>query len=224
MPGFYLQNLLKSGLVLLHKRLSLTTWHPLGKRERTPWKRQPTSNGSDNDQFVENLPYIVAIFCGFGLLVIAVIKIFDQPVQMEWVASGQVIQFASVMVLLIIVASLGILHILEKEGIGTLLGAIAGYVLSQGVGRAAARAATENSLCPRAKTGPKARTRRGQRRAIRRRRALSWMTDFLDTPSLRRKGAPTMPKSYRPYTPEFRQRIIGTRAQATDAGGSGPSV
>ena len=61
---------------------------------------------------------------------------------MEWVASGQVIQFASVMVLLIVVASLGILHILEKEGIGTLLGAIAGYVLSQGVGRAATRAAT----------------------------------------------------------------------------------
>ena len=61
---------------------------------------------------------------------------------MEWVASGHVIQFASVMVLLIVVSALGLLHILEKEGIGTLLGAIAGYVLSQGGGRAAARAAS----------------------------------------------------------------------------------
>src|SRR5712692_6107464 len=31
---------------------------------------------------------------------------------------------------------------------------------------------------------------------------------FVDTPWLGRKGASTMPKSHRPYAPEFRQRIV----------------
>src|SRR5437899_4167940 len=34
------------------------------------------------------------------------------------------------------------------------------------------------------------------------------MTGFVDTPWLGRKGASTMPKSHRPYAPEFRQRIV----------------
>ncbi|HTS55174.1 MAG TPA: hypothetical protein VMH26_18030 [Burkholderiales bacterium] len=112
------------------------------KRKEVLLKTIAEQKKQTTDIFVASLPYIVLIFCLFGLSLIAVIRIFGDTVQMEWVASGQVIQFASVMVLLIIVTSLGILHILEKEGIGTLLGAIAGYVLSQGVGRAAARAAT----------------------------------------------------------------------------------
>ena len=144
---------------LAEERARIASQAPLANNLASAWEKRKDAlekaadkqRKQTTDLFVENLPYIVAIFCGFGLLVIAVIKIFDQPVQMEWVASGQVIQFASVMVLLIIVASLGILHILEKEGIGTLLGAIAGYVLSQGVGRAAARAATREQSVPQGK-------------------------------------------------------------------------
>ncbi|HKT35786.1 MAG TPA: hypothetical protein VJR03_13250 [Nitrospira sp.] len=92
------------------------------------------------DLFVNQLPTIILIFCGFALCVIGVVRLFDASVQMEWVASGQVIQFASVMVLLIIVSTLSILQKIDGQTVGTLLGGIAGYVLSQGVGRAAARA------------------------------------------------------------------------------------
>ena len=129
---------------------------PLARKLQAAWESKKTEliqAGVDQqkqtaDIFVQKLPWIVLVFCLFGLSVIAVIWIFSESVQMEWVASGQVIQFASVMVLLIVVASLGILKILDKEGIGTLLGAIAGYVLSQGVGRAAARAATSGQGAP----------------------------------------------------------------------------
>lgn len=126
---------------------------PMATQLAAAWKKRSQSisklledqRTSNIQSFISYLPYIVLTFCAFGLVLIAVIRIFDREVQMEWVASGQVIQFASVIVLLIIVSSLGLLHILEKEGIGTLLGAIGGYVLSQGVGRAAARAATNTA-------------------------------------------------------------------------------
>ena len=143
-------------------RARLASEAPLANNLASAWEKRRDAlvkaaagqRKQTTDLFVAILPYIVLIFCVFGLSVIAVIRIFDEPVQLEWVASGQVIQFASVMVLLIVVASLGILHILEKEGIGTLLGAIAGYVLSQGVGRAAARAATREQSVPQGQDRP----------------------------------------------------------------------
>jgi hypothetical protein len=58
---------------------------------------------------------------------------------MEWVASGQVIQFVTVMVLLSVITALSLSNVLKENTLGTLLGGIAGYVLAQGVGRAAAR-------------------------------------------------------------------------------------
>jgi membrane protein YqaA with SNARE-associated domain len=59
---------------------------------------------------------------------------------MEWVASGQVIQFTTVMILLSALMALGLTQILTEQTLGTLLGGLAGYVLAQGVGRATARA------------------------------------------------------------------------------------
>src|SRR5215813_411708 len=97
------------------------------------------------DIFVTQLPLIVTIFCAFALLVIATVRLFGPDLQMEWIASGQVIQFASVMILLVIVTTLGILGKIDGQTVGTLLGGIAGYVLSQGVGRAAARAVERNA-------------------------------------------------------------------------------
>ena len=73
---------------------------------------------------------------------IYLVKQFDLELQVEWVASGQVIQFVTVMVLLSVVMALGLSEILKEESLGTLLGAVAGYVLSQGVGRAVAREVT----------------------------------------------------------------------------------
>jgi hypothetical protein len=97
------------------------------------------------DQLLNQLPWYIGIFSLFGLSIIAMVRLFHDEVQMEWVASGQVIQFATVMVLLIVIAALGIAHILNENTLGTLLGGVAGYVLSQGVGRAVARA-TERAV------------------------------------------------------------------------------
>ena len=47
------------------------------------------------------------------------------------------------MILLSVIMALGLANILKENTLGTLLGGIAGYVLSQGVGRAAAQAVKE---------------------------------------------------------------------------------
>ncbi len=89
--------------------------------------------------------YLWAIILVIGLLsigTILVVKTFSPDLQEEWVASGQVIQFVTVMILLSVIMGLGLAGILKENTLGTLLGGIAGYVLSQGVGRAAARAVT----------------------------------------------------------------------------------
>jgi len=73
------------------------------------------------------------------VLAIVGVRLFDREIQMEWVASGQVIQFVTVMVLLSVITALSLSNVLKENTLGTLLGGIAGYVLAQGVGRAAAR-------------------------------------------------------------------------------------
>jgi hypothetical protein len=93
----------------------------------------------------DQLGWIIGVFCVFGILMFVSVNVFKETVQIELVASGQVIQFATVMVLLIVVCVLGMSKLLGENVLGTLLGGIGGYVLSQGVGRAATRAATRDS-------------------------------------------------------------------------------
>lgn len=84
-----------------------------------------------------------AVILVIGLLSIGaiwVVRTFPPELQIEWVTSGQVIQFVTVMILLSVIMALGLSDILKENTLGTLLGGIAGYVLSQGVGRAAAQA------------------------------------------------------------------------------------
>lgn len=93
--------------------------------------------------------YLWVIIGVIGLLSIGtifVIKSFPPELQQQWVASGQVIQFVTVMILLSVIMALGLASILKENTLGTLLGGIAGYVLSQGVGRAAAQAVKEGIL------------------------------------------------------------------------------
>ena len=93
--------------------------------------------------------YLWVIIGVIGLLSIGtifVIKSFPPQLQEQWVASGQVIQFVTVMILLSVIMALGLASILKENTLGTLLGGIAGYVLSQGVGRAAAQAVKEGIL------------------------------------------------------------------------------
>jgi hypothetical protein len=95
----------------------------------------------------------------FGIALFMVVERFGPTVQFELVASGQVIQFATVMVILIVVCVLGMSQSIRENTLGTLLGAIGGYVLSQGVGSKAARDATrdKNTPSPTAPTDTSAR-------------------------------------------------------------------
>ncbi|HET9395333.1 MAG TPA: hypothetical protein VFO36_04690, partial [Nitrospiraceae bacterium] len=83
-----------------------------------------------------NLWKLIGVIGLLSLGAITLVAMFPPALQIEWVASGQVIQFVTVMVLLSVIMALGLSDILKEESLGTLLGAIAGYVLSQGVGRA----------------------------------------------------------------------------------------
>jgi hypothetical protein len=81
------------------------------------------------------LPWIILAFCAFALLIFIVLMRFPEPSQLELIASGQVIQFATIIILLIVICILGMAKFIADSTLGTLLGGISGYVLSQGVGR-----------------------------------------------------------------------------------------
>lgn len=83
--------------------------------------------------------WIVAGVCLFACITLAVIRLYSPDQAMEFIKSGQLIQFPTVMILLVVIVVLGLTSILQENTLGTLLGGVAGYVLSQGVGRAAFR-------------------------------------------------------------------------------------
>jgi hypothetical protein len=87
---------------------------------------------------LDNLYIIVLILVVMSVGSIAMIRIFPYNLMREWIESGQVIQFVTVTIILIVIVVLGLTGLLSENSLGTLLGAIGGYVLSQGVGRAAA--------------------------------------------------------------------------------------
>lgn len=84
----------------------------------------------------ESLWIILLTLGGLSLASLLITKLFELPVQTELIASGQLIQFVTVMVLLSVILALGLNSTLSENTLGTLLGGIAGYVLSQGVGKA----------------------------------------------------------------------------------------
>ncbi len=93
------------------------------------------------DSLKSNLHLMILVIGGLSIGAIALVRWFPEPVMLEWVESGQVIQFVTVMILLSVIMALGLAGLLTENTLGTLLGGIGGYVLSQGVGRSAARAA-----------------------------------------------------------------------------------
>jgi hypothetical protein len=103
-------------------------------------KLQKMLNSEGAIQVAKNLYILILIIAGASIAIILVVRCFSIELQMEWVASGQVIQFTTVMILLSALMALGLTGILHEQVLGTLLGGIAGYVLAQGVGRATARA------------------------------------------------------------------------------------
>ena len=94
---------------------------------------------STKTELTDKLWIVIGVIGTFSIGAILAVKLFSETIQIEWVASGQVIQFVTVMILLSVIMALGLAGILKENTLGTLLGGIAGYVLAQGVGRAAAR-------------------------------------------------------------------------------------
>lgn len=111
-----------------------------------------TMSSKDSQQAISSSLWLIILAIGvLSIGTIAIVLLFNDNLQIEWIASGQVIQFVTVMILLSVIMALGLANILKENTLGTLLGGIAGYVLSQGVGRAAARAVTgimENKANP----------------------------------------------------------------------------
>jgi hypothetical protein len=96
--------------------------------------RSIASQNNTRDELRNNVYLLVGVIGLFGILSILSIYVFPDNVVMEWVSSGQVIQFVTVTILLSVVLSLGLSGILEQDTLGTLLGGHGGYVLSQGGG------------------------------------------------------------------------------------------
>lgn len=88
-------------------------------------------------EMIKLLPYIIGTYLFFGLALFYITSRFKEESQLELITSGQLIQFATVMVLLIVIYTLGMSSVLTENTLGTLLGGIGGYVLAQGVGRTA---------------------------------------------------------------------------------------
>ena len=106
-------------------------------------QKKASAQESTTQNLVSYLWVIVLVLGIFGGGILALVRIFDKDVQLELVASGQVIQFPTVLALLVVIISLGLTGILKDNTLAALLGGLAGYVLSQGVGRAAAAAVSK---------------------------------------------------------------------------------
>lgn len=90
-----------------------------------------------------NLPWLLLIISGIGGAILLGIRFFSQEIQQELVSSGQILQFVTILILLAVILALGLAEKLNGETLGTLLGGLAGYVLSQGVGRQERQRMTE---------------------------------------------------------------------------------
>jgi hypothetical protein len=113
--------------------------------ERQGTLQKQANERSTQQKLGNNLWLVILVIGILSIGAIVAVKLFSENLQIEWVASGQVIQFVTVMILLSVIMALGLAGILKENTLGALLGGIAGHVLSQGVGRAAAREATRKS-------------------------------------------------------------------------------
>jgi len=86
-------------------------------------------------QVANNIPWLMLIIFGLGAAALWGLKLFSAEIQQELVSSGQIVQFVTILILLGVILALGLAQRLQAETLGTLLGGLAGYVLSQGVGR-----------------------------------------------------------------------------------------
>lgn len=128
----------------------------LGLLQGRKWTIQTAiSSKSSQQQLSGALWKVISVISLFSIGTILAVKLFDMKLQFEWVATGQVIQFVTVMILLSVLMALGLSGVLEQNTLGALLGSVAGHVLAQGVGRAAARQASQRTEETEVASGPR---------------------------------------------------------------------
>ena len=171
-PGFMseLQAAFENGIN--DQKNAIATDQENANKLRTAWQerltalenRQKELQASEQKKspISSNLPWIVLTLCFFCCVILFGIRFFSSQVQMELVASGQLIQFPTVMVLLVVIIALALSDILKGDSLAALLGGIAGYVLSQGVGRAVARQAQLAHVTPAEDSTPTAQNADGE--------------------------------------------------------------
>lgn len=93
--------------------------------------------GDTANKLANDLWAIILVLGGIALGILLLVRWFPSGSRLELVQSGQVIQFITVLLLLTVIMSLGLSGKIQENTLGTLLGGLAGYVLSQGVGRTA---------------------------------------------------------------------------------------
>jgi hypothetical protein len=132
--------LLEQTLADKHERLSTRLAAKKQDRSRVEFRIRKIQDalrarGSASTSAIAKLPWLVGLLGLFSLAIMVMVQRFRESIQKEWIASGQVIQFMTVTVLVTVVLILGLANAIRSEALGTLLGGVAGYVLSQGIAR-----------------------------------------------------------------------------------------
>ncbi len=81
------------------------------------------------------MPWILVIIFTLGMAMMFGLKLFSPHIQSELVSSGQLLQFVTILILFGALLALGLADKLQEQTLGALLGGLAGYVLSQGIGQ-----------------------------------------------------------------------------------------
>jgi hypothetical protein len=81
------------------------------------------------------MPWILVIIFTLGMAMMFGVRLFSPAIQSELVGSGQLVQFVTILILFGALLALGLADKLQEQTLGTLLGGLAGYVLSQGIGQ-----------------------------------------------------------------------------------------
>ncbi|HYP97851.1 MAG TPA: hypothetical protein VER96_04200 [Polyangiaceae bacterium] len=103
---------------------------------------------------VKYLPLAMAIILAFGGLLFLAARIIPEPVLMQLVQSGQLIQFPTVVILFAVILVLALADGLSKEHTATLLAAIAGYILGSTRTSANGDKASPRGPAPNGETSP----------------------------------------------------------------------
>jgi hypothetical protein len=93
------------------------------------------SNGVAAARVAATMPWILVIIFTMGVVMLLGARLFSPAIQSELVCSGQLVQFATILILFGALIALGLADKLQEQTLAALLGGLAGYVLSQGIGQ-----------------------------------------------------------------------------------------